>query len=350
MEKQNVCRTRTSPVFNTPRTPHLRLYVSVATDNRQEKEGHVWGVQRRTIVAETLKLAGRRAQEIRGVRMFLKSFQPLFWIALVICLACGCNAQLHFASLGNWGQGSSMQRTIAETLKATARREKISFVVSPGSNFISGAGIADISDALWTTHFRDNYRGPELFLPFFTVLGKDDWKGNFTALIDKSRLEYAALSNTTVLGPRWTIPNWWYHFSQHFQDASGAFFSSQRLRARRLRERRRCAFSGSNKTLGSAVDVSAGFIFVDTFILSDAFAYPNITKKHWDSLRDTVEAAVQIFDWTVVVGDVAMLSSGASKGNAILYRSFGSFLKDFGVDVYISGNDYDMEVIQVVCF
>lgn len=233
-----------------------------------------------------------------------------------------CYAQLHFASLGNWGHGSATQRIVADTLKATARKEKVSFVVSPGSNFVSGMGVSDLSDSVWTTQFTDSYKGPELHLPFFTVLGAEDWKGNFTAFVHKSQADYAAVANVTALGPRWTLPNWWYHFTQHFQDASG------------------------NNTMVTATDVSAGFIFVDTFILSDAFAYPNITKKHWDTLKDTVQAAVQIFDWTIVIGDAAMLSSGASKGNARLFRSFGAFLKDYGVDAYISGNDYDMEILK----
>lgn len=69
---------------------------------------------------------------------------------------------------------------------------------------------------------------------------------------------------------------------------------------------------------------------------------------HWDSLRDTIVAVVQAFDWVIVVGDKSMVSSGKSKGNYLLRRTLGAFLKEHKVDAYISGNDNDMEIVNVI--
>lgn len=102
----------------------------------------------------------------------------------------------------------------------------------------------------------------------------------------------------------------------------------------------------ANAAYGSS-DGSVGFVFIDTYILSDKFRFQNFTKLHWDNLRDTVGAAVRIFDWVIVIGDKAIMSSGMSKGDLYLSDTLRPFLKEMKVDAYISGNDYDMEVIEV---
>lgn len=106
---------------------------------------------------------------------------------------------------------------------------------------------------------------------------------------------------------------------------------------------------GANAAFANS-DTSAVFVFVDTFILSNDFRFQNITKLHWNELRDTIGAAVRIFDWVIAVGDKAMLSSGRSSGDNYLNSTLGPFLKDMKVDAYISGNDPDMEIVEVPNF
>lgn len=234
----------------------------------------------------------------------------------VLCVLVGVNhAQLHFASLGNWGSGSATQYTVGALLKSKAKEHQLSFIVSPGSNFIDG--VQDLEDKYWTTRFQTPYSGSELHVPFFPVLGTADWDSNFTAEVLKTNE-----TDGTSDGPRWMLPNYWYHYTIHFSDASEAS----------------AAYGGT--------DGSAGFVFVDTFILSDKFPYQNITKLHWNALRDTVKAAVKIFDWVIVVGDKAILSSGGSKGDPYLSDTLRQLLKSYQVDAYVSGNDYDMEIIE----
>lgn len=228
-------------------------------------------------------------------------------------------AQLHFASLGNWGTGGAAQSSVAATLKAKVREATATFLLSPGSNFVTTPGIESLDDPRWTQIFETPYKGNELHMPFFTVLGSQDWNGNFTALALRNNLTY---TDEKVDVPKWTLPNWWYHYILHFRDASSST----------------AAFAGN--------DVSVAFVFIDTWILSEDFIYANITKLAWDDLQKTLKTVAKIFDWVIVVGDKAIHSSGASKGNSFLAKTLRPLLKEYGVDAYISGQDNDLEILE----
>lgn len=250
-------------------------------------------------------------------------------------------------SLGGFASGGVSQATVANTLKSKAKEDAVSFIISPGSNFMGG--VTNLTDIKWNAFFETPYRGSSMRLPFFTVVGSEDWKGNYTALPMRTNQTYSmgkethskihtnqtysmgketysigkeAHATSTEGFPRWFLPNWWYYYTAHFSDATGA----------------NAAFTNS--------DTSAVFVFVDTFILSNSFRFQNITKLHWNELRDTIAAAVRIFDWVIAVGDKAMISNGRSKGDNYLNNTLGPFLKDMKVDAYISGNDPDMEIVE----
>lgn len=92
--------------------------------------------------------------------------------------------------------------------------------------------------------------------------------------------------------------------------------------------------------------MSIGLVFIDTFILSEEFKYQNITTQHWNSFKDTAAAYARLFDWVFVVGDKSIFSSGASKTDKYLADNLRPVLKDLGIDAYISGYDYDLEMIE----
>eukprot|EP01053_Blabericola_migrator_P012088 Blabericola_migrator_1__12087@NODE_744_length_6668_cov_95_131495_g534_i0_p2_GENE_NODE_744_length_6668_cov_95_131495_g534_i0NODE_744_length_6668_cov_95_131495_g534_i0_p2_ORF_typecomplete_len425_score70_06_NODE_744_length_6668_cov_95_131495_g534_i037975071 len=261
-----------------------------------------------------------------------------------------CEGQLHFASLGSWGRNNNDQKAVAQTLKAHAHRPPLSFIVSPGSNFMEG--ISDLEDRRWRTHYEDIYEGIELNLPFFVALGVNDWDGNVTAMvlrtnetygmpISKGRMpwaeenteEYVIPSNEeqdrepqhlpkTKRGPRWTLPNFYYHYTQSFPDTSIA------------------------NSLMASPEVSVFFIFVDTKILGASFPVDPMTSRHWHDLRAMIKASSKTYDWVIVVGDQAIFSSG-SKGPSSYFKSnLRPLLRDHLVDAYISGSDEDMEIIE----
>jgi len=174
-----------------------------------------------------------------------------------------------------------------------------------------------LNDTRWVDDFEVPFAGKELNMPFFTVLGDDDWQGNFTAQALKGNEVYENFD-----GPKWTFPNYWYHYVQHFRDSSATTST----------------FAGA--------DVSVGFVFVDTKILNDDFAWANVTKLAWDDLRSSLSIASRIFDWVVVVGHQPLISSGSSKGSYFLSQTLKPLLKEFNVDAYISGKDHDLEILE----
>lgn len=233
--------------------------------------------------------------------------------------------QLKFAAIGNYGFDVSGQKQVAETLKKAAAEQRISFVVSPGSNFPNG--VSGANDTKWEEQFEKVYsdeRG-SLKMPFLTVLGAEDWSGNYTAMRDRTDLVYGegAEKETASNSPKWTLPNWWYHYAVHFSASTGSAFIS----------------SGHK-------DMSVGMIFIDTWVLSSSFPFGNVTEKAWTELETTLDIAPKIFDYIIVVGNRPIYSSGSSKGDSMLQYYLQPLLKKAGVDAYISGYDHDMEVIE----
>ena len=232
-------------------------------------------------------------------------------------------AQLHFASLGNWGSGSSSQYASGKTLSAQAAKQPITYILSPGTNFIGG--VTSLNDSKWKSAFSQPYLHENLKVPFLSVLGIDDWNANYTAQFLRTNATYNTTSAEELKAeafPVWSLPNAWYHVIQHFRDTTG-----------------------TSVTFGSA-RASVIFIMIDTYILGESFPLQNVTELHWNALRETLVTAASLVDWVIVVGDKAILSSGASKGDNYLARTLRQILRDANVDAYISGSDYDMEVIE----
>eukprot|EP01054_Gregarina_sp_Poly1_P011321 Gregarina_sp_Poly_1__11320@NODE_947_length_5591_cov_64_240043_g671_i0_p1_GENE_NODE_947_length_5591_cov_64_240043_g671_i0NODE_947_length_5591_cov_64_240043_g671_i0_p1_ORF_typecomplete_len426_score56_27_NODE_947_length_5591_cov_64_240043_g671_i06331910 len=270
--------------------------------------------------------------------------------ASLIALTGVADCQLHFASLGSWGRNNNDQKAVAQTLKANAHRPPLSFVVSPGSNFMDG--VADLDDRAWETTFEDIYDGPELHLPFFAALGANDWDGNVTAMVLRTNATYGLPLSPALLpwsednteswvpsheeqdnefrtplpkarrGPRWTLPNFYYHYTQSFPDASVA------------------------NSIMASPEVSAFFIFIDTKILGAGFPVDPMTSRHWNDLRTMIKSSAKTYDWVIIVGDQAIYSSGSSGGSSYLKSNLRPLLRDHLVDAYISGSDEDMEIIE----
>ncbi|KAK1442449.1 metallo-dependent phosphatase like protein [Babesia gibsoni] len=235
--------------------------------------------------------------------------------------------QLRFASLGNWGTGYKAQKTVAETLKKAVANERVTFIVSPGSNF--EYGVASATDGKWDTCYQSVYRSEDgsMEIPMFTVLGAGDWQGDFNSQVNRNQQAYLTNKlggNNEAKGlPRWTMPNWWYHYYTHF--ATTAAMSLLK--------------SGHR-------DMSVGFIFIDTWILSDAFPYKEVSNAAWADLKKALEVAPKVLDYIIVVGDKPIHSSGPSKGDSYLTYYLLPLLREAQVDAYISGYDHDMEVID----
>jgi hypothetical protein len=98
-----------------------------------------------------------------------------------------------FFVLGDWGMGTDVQRSVAESMNTEAQRvEDALFVLNVGDNFYKNAvggekqgGVESVDDPLWKEYFEDMYDGSHLkALPFVSILGNHDYMGNFTAQLD----------------------------------------------------------------------------------------------------------------------------------------------------------------------
>eukprot|EP00922_Rhytidocystis_sp_ex-Travisia-forbesii_P027034 GHVS01039668.1.p1 GENE.GHVS01039668.1~~GHVS01039668.1.p1 ORF type:complete len:194 (+),score=48.31 GHVS01039668.1:193-774(+) len=146
----------------------------------------------------------------------------------VVCLfaAVAVNAQLHFASLGNWGFPDSSQAEVAATLKSVAASDALEFIISPGSNF--AGGVSGVNDTKWKDNYETIYGSAEgggaspLHVPFFTVLGVEDWAGSYSSELAKTQMMYNDTDSSDGTFPKWTIPNWWYHYLTHFSTHEGS--------------------------------------------------------------------------------------------------------------------------------
>lgn len=235
------------------------------------------------------------------------------------------NADLNFISLGNWGYQSAYRQDVMNTLKKKAREESITYILSPGSNF--AGGVTNANDSKWQDLFEKQFSDDltkSLKVPFFTVLGHEDWTGNYTAEITRSHDAFEASNrNKDTSYPIWTLPNYWYHYVTPFAVSSGPNFVK----------------SGHK-------DMAVAFVFIDTFVLSYTFPFINATKTAWIDLKATLSNAAKAMDYIIVVGDKALYSSSSSKGDSSLRYYLEPLLIKYNVDAYISGNDYSLEMIQ----
>lgn len=268
----------------------------------------------------------------------MKLYTPSSISVFVLCLLFYFSAkkqevecQLRFASLGDWGKETKSQLMNAKYLKQFIKSERVTFIVSPGSNFLEG--VKGINDPTWKTLYEDVYseESGNMYMPFFTVLGSRDWAGNYTSEVIKGQGGYIEKKGeTTVVKdedatayPRWIIPNYWYHYFTHFTVSTGPSIVK----------------TGHK-------DMAAAFLFIDTWILSQNFPYKNIHKRAWSDLKAQLAVSRKFADFIIIVADQPIYSSGSSRGSSYLAYHLLPLLKEAEVDLYISGHDNNMEVIE----
>eukprot|EP00915_Cephaloidophora_sp_WS-2016_P007711 GHVH01010616.1.p1 GENE.GHVH01010616.1~~GHVH01010616.1.p1 ORF type:complete len:417 (+),score=63.92 GHVH01010616.1:116-1366(+) len=269
----------------------------------------------------------------------MNSIMILFYNVLVsVQLA---EAQLNAAILGNWGAGNWSQKSVAGNLNSVCGDKACSLVISPGSNFMGG--IRDLQDNVFSSAFSGVYTGKNLHLPFYSTLGSEDWRFNVTAEAYYSQLTYGLMDDNderirgevdeetgnqavsqkviSAGSAKFTLPNWYYHTDIHFSEES-------------------------SNPLFSTSDKNAIFVFIDTYMLSDSFPDQSLTAEHWNWLENTLSSANSAGHWVIVVGDSSIYSSGKIGGSREMQKNLLPLLKKHETDVYISGDDYDMELMQ----
>lgn len=107
--------------------------------------------------------------------------------------------KVSFVSFGDWGDGSTRQRAVANAIGTYCWNWRCEFVVTLGDNFYQ-RGVEDVKDSLWKKRYRDVYG--RLNLPFYASLGNHDVMGNMQAQIDYSTIDTS-----------WHMPAEYYSFA-----------------------------------------------------------------------------------------------------------------------------------------
>jgi metallophosphoesterase superfamily enzyme len=205
--------------------------------------------------------------------------------------------------VGDWGRnGHFAQKDVARWMDIAAYQLDAEMIISTGDNFYDN-GIASVQDPYWQTSYESIYNGPHLFVNWYAVLGNHDYRGNWQAQIDYSRVSR-----------RWQMPAQYY-----------------------------------DRTLTLNNNASVHLVFIDTSPLNPDYAdeekYQETQKQapkaqlKW--LRKTLN---QPATWTLVIGHHPLYSSGKRYGkNTAIRDVLEPILEQYKVDAYIAGHEHDLQ-------
>ena len=204
---------------------------------------------------------------------------------------------LVFCAIGSAGTGRPGQHRIAQTLAKLAPTGPLDFVLLLGDSFYP-SGVQSMSDELWKSRFESVYDRRKLNLTFYAVSGDRDHEGSLAAL--------EGYSNITM---RWTMP--------------------------------RNSYSFEKTSHGKRI----AFVAMDTTAVMGS-----IRNAHNRMSRSVVAQALEASraDWKIVFGHAPMYSHGAvSEAELeVLRRPMEHWLEKNGVDLYISGGDRNLQMLQ----
>ncbi len=203
---------------------------------------------------------------------------------------------LEFIAYGDAGKGSSDQQLTADEMSYYVANSgvyvdnSITFIINLGDSFYDD-GVTSTIDPLWNTLFEDVYNSTILDMPFYSILGNHDYRGNIDA-----QLDYVSPNND-----RWLMPNRYYSISKILLD-------------------------------GTKID----FFFLDTELLF----YGDAEQLVWidESLSNSTA------HWKIVLGHRPLYSYGSHGMNGALIARLQPILNN-RADLYMSGHEHDIQIL-----
>lgn len=206
---------------------------------------------------------------------------------------------LRFYALGDTGSGNASQQAVADSLAQFHADFGGSFALLLGDNFYED-GVSSTDDPQWASKFEDMYDPSVLDFPFYAVLGNHDYH-----LDEQAQVDYTAVYPAS----RWEMPARYYAFSQVLPD-------------------------------GTRID----FFGLDGYTVATEDA-----QLTW--LQAALAASTA--DWKIVFSHYPLYSNGVHGDNPALISRLSQTLADGGVDLYVSGHDHDLQILEPVngtCF
>jgi len=111
-------------------------------------------------------------------------------------------------AIGDVGTGEADQRMVAGAMATKAAADPVTFVLLLGDNFYEN-GVDSVTDPQFKLKFEDMYDHASLQVPFLSVLGNHDYRGD-----PEAQVQYTAISK------RWKMPSRYYAFEQNIDDST----------------------------------------------------------------------------------------------------------------------------------
>lgn len=207
----------------------------------------------------------------------------------------GQQAEMSFIAIGDQGMGNPRQWQVAGAMASLAEETVLDFVVLLGDNFYR-YGVEDVDDLQWRYKFENVYRGALLSVPFYAVLGNHDYGGN-----EQAQLDYARIGRGTS---RWQMP------AKDYVEYYGRVGEDALLRV----------------------------IYLDT---TPGARNVMFTAMQADALLDGNDAV-----WTVIATHSPVRTARQFYDVESLRAALLPILTRHGVDLYLSGHDHNMQVIE----
>ncbi|KAL8153543.1 hypothetical protein V2J09_011303 [Rumex salicifolius] len=217
---------------------------------------------------------------------------------------------MSFLVIGDWGRrGGFNQSQVASQMGRIGEELGIEFVVSTGDNFYEN-GLTGEQDAAFHHSFTDVYTAPSLNIPWYTVLGNHDYRGDAEAQLS----DYLR-----KVDPRWVCRR---SFIVHAEIAEIFMVDTTPF---------------VNMYFTDAKDHSYDW----RGILPSRTAYLN-------TLLNELESALQqsTAKWKIVVGHHAIRSIGHHGDTLELLHRLLPILQSNDVDFYVNGHDHCLEQIS----
>ena len=207
-------------------------------------------------------------------------------------------ALVSFVAFGDWGvrdEHRPAEVAVRDAVKAVAKLKKLDLVILLGDNFYK-QGIKAPDDAMVGARFERIYTAADFPMPFLVTLGNHDYRGNVQAEVDIGKRD-----------PRWRL---------EFPPKVAAFG-------------------------GRADRPLVDFFNVDTERLCKKKAYRD---EDIPKLAAALKASKA--RWKIAYGHRPLFSDGAHGDNQTTIDALQSLFDDEKVNLYLSGHDHHMQVIQ----
>tara|TARA_R110002049_G_scaffold4601_5_gene32016 strand:+ start:31111 stop:32064 length:954 start_codon:yes stop_codon:yes gene_type:complete len=208
-------------------------------------------------------------------------------------LPTGDDNEFSIFVVGDTGKDSPRRSDVVNAMRRRRSASRVDAVFLAGDNFYE-AGVTSMLDPRFQVDFEQLFGKDDFDMPFYVCLGNHDHYGNVDAQVQYSRLS-----------SRWKMPNAYYRFSQ-----------------------------------------SIGTETVDVFVIDTvpiAERHPSANEQlNW--LRE--ELANSDAHWKIVMGHHPAISGGRHDASVSIRETLSELFRQYGVDVYVSGHDHDLQLID----